>query len=180
MNSAQRVGNIILALLMIGMAIFLIVDPEHGLSMIAIVLSVAMTMNGLRSLIYYFRMARFSVGGKTSLYRGIIYLELGAVTAAMTSNPMVYIIIYLAFLHIFDGAVDILRGNEARKVGSNRWRFAVAYGVTNVLIGVILIVTGYVMSLPDITVYIYAAGLIYSAILRIIDAFRRTAIVYVQ
>lgn len=180
MNSAQRIGNIIFALLMIAIAAFMVERPKEGLLVVAIIISVAMTLNGFGSLLYYFRMARYSIGGKSSLYRGIIYLELGALTAAMSNNPMIYVIIYLAFLHMFNGTVDILRGSEAKKVGSPRWKFSVIYGVTDVLIGVALIVTGYVMSNPDITVYVYAAGLVYSAIIRIIDAFRRTAIVYVQ
>ena len=180
MNSAQRIGNIILALLMIATAAFMVAKPEAGMLVVAVIISIAMSLNGLGSLLYYFRMARYSIGGKSSLYRGLIYLELGALTAAMSKNPMIYVIIYLAFLHIFNGTVDILRGSEAKQVGSPRWKFSVAYGVTDILIGVALIVTGYVMSMPDITVYVYAAGLVYSAIIRIIDAFRRTAIVYVQ
>ena len=52
-----------------------------------------------------------------------------------------------------------------------------AIGAADVLFGLASI---FCIGRPNILVYIYAAGLIYSAVLRIASAFRRTAIVYIQ
>jgi uncharacterized membrane protein HdeD (DUF308 family) len=60
MNSAQRIGNIILALLMIATGAFMVAKPEAGMLVVAVIISIAMSLNGLGSLLYYFRMARYS------------------------------------------------------------------------------------------------------------------------
>ena len=85
----------------------------------------------------------------------------------------------VALLHIFTGAVSILRANESRRYGA-RWRMKMAFGVTNVLLAVAVVVGTVVFREPFITVGIYGAGLIYSAVLRIASAFKRTDIVYIQ
>ena len=55
-----------------------------------------------------------------------------------------------------------------------------AYGVTNILIAIAVILGNAVFKEPLVTTYIYGAGLMYSAVLRIFTAVRRTKIVYIQ
>ena len=43
-----------------------------------------------------------------------------------------------------------------------------------------VVIAGVVLHRPEIAAYVYGAGLIYTAILRIANAFRRTDIVYIQ
>ena len=74
-------------------------------------------------------------------------------------------------------AVSMLRANESRRYGA-RWRMKMAFGVTNVLLAIAVVVGSVVFREPLITVGIYGAGLIYSAVLRIASAFKRTDIVY--
>ena len=119
------------------------------------------------------------VGGKNVLYRGMIYLDLGILAGSLFDHPITYTVVYIALLHVFSGAVDILRANESRKIGAH-WRLKMAYGVTGVLLAVAVVISGVVYKSPLITTYIYGAGLIYSALLRIAGAFRRTEIVYIQ
>ena len=54
------------------------------------------------------------------------------------------------------------------------------YGAVYVLGAAAVLVCGFVMKMPEMAVYVYAAGLIFSAAARIMRAFRRTAIVYIQ
>ena len=62
-------------------------------------------------------------------------------------------------------------------MGTGSWRLRLLHGVVDLLQALLcLIFIGSV----QLAVYIYVAGLIYSAIFRIITAFRRTAIVYIQ
>ena len=180
MTKFRRLYNLLMGLVMMAMAVLLVRDPVGGLTIVAAIISIILSLNGVRSLLYYFTMAKHMVGGRTLLYRGIIYLELGAVTAAMSENPAPYIIIYLAFLHAFNGVIALMRAREARGLGAPQWKFTLLHGITDVAIAAALLFTGFSMRRPDITVYVYAAGLFYSAILRMISAFRRTAIVYIQ
>jgi hypothetical protein len=55
-----------------------------------------------------------------------------------------------------------------------------AYGVTGLLLAAAVVAAGVVLGRPEVAAYVYGAGLIYSAILRIAGAFRRTDIVYIQ
>jgi hypothetical protein len=52
-----------------------------------------------------------------------------------------------------------------------------AIGAADVLFGLASI---FCLGRPNLLVYIYATGLAYSAVLRIVSALRRSAIVYIQ
>lgn len=92
---------------------------------------------------------------------------------------LVMTFIIMAAIHAFDGLVSTLRANESRTYGAH-WRLKMAYGVTNILIAIAVIVGNAVFKEPRVTTYIYGIGLMYSAVLRIITAVRRTRIVYIQ
>ena len=91
--------------------------------------------------------------------------------------PMIYLVLYLLIANMISGVIGILGANEARQMESGRWRIKMAIGAADVLFGLASI---FCLGRPNILVYIYSAGLIYSAVLRIISAFRRSAIVYIQ
>lgn len=73
-----------------------------------------------------------------------------------------------------------MRAREARLLGSPIWIYKVAYGATNILISLAVVIGGFTEHSAKFAVYIYAGGLIYSAIVRIVSAFRKTAIVYIK
>ena len=56
-------------------------------------------------------------------------------------------------------------------------RLRLAYGIAEVLMAAAVIAGGLFYGNTTLAAYIYGAGLIYSAVLRIISAFRRTDIV---
>ena len=179
MTKVQRIGNLITAVVMIAFAGLLFVSPVEGLPVVAIVVSISFTVRGLRRLVYYYTMARHMVGGKNVLYRGIIMVDAGLFTGTIIDNSAYIIILYVAGLHLFAGLIDVLRSREAKAVGAS-WRFTMAFGTTDVLLGTAVIVSGFYMHDLRIAVYVYAVGLVYSAMLRAAAAFRRTAIVYIQ
>lgn len=152
----------------------------NDLKIVVAVLSITLLFKGMRSLLYYASMAKHMVGGRSVLFRGILYMELTAMTSALIKNPGWIIITYLAVVHMVSGAVNILRGNEARRVGSPQWKMTTLGGVTDVVIAIVIFVSGIVMHRINITIMVYGLCLIYSGVLRIIRAFRRTAIVYIQ
>ena len=91
--------------------------------------------------------------------------------------PIFYLMLYLLVANLISGVIEILGAREARQMEAGSWKLKMAIGAADVLFGLASI---FCIGRPNILVYIYAAGLIYSAVLRIASAFRRTAIVYIQ
>lgn len=177
MSSGQRIRNVLLGLVTLLLCVVLIVNPEEGFPVIALVLSVSLVLFGARELVYYFSMARHMVGGKTSLYLGVIVLDLGMFALALDNMPQIYIVLYLLGVHAFSGVIDIMRSREAKRMGASSWRLNMASGAVNIVISAMCVIF---LRSPNMIVYIYAAGLIWSACVRIVNACRKTAVVYIQ
>jgi uncharacterized membrane protein HdeD (DUF308 family) len=116
------------------------------------------------------------VGGRSVLLLGIFLLDFCAFTVTILDEPRVIVILYLVGWHGFSGLVSLLRAREA-KLHKGNWKFKAANGVVNILvvIGCICFVNN-----PAMLTLIYSVGLCYSAITRIISAFKPTQIVYIQ
>ena len=180
MTRTKRLINILQGLVMIVLAGYLVLFPTESLPLVLGLIGLGMTLNGIRSLTYYFSMAKHMVGGKTLLYRGIIFLDVGILTSSLADAPSRSLIIYIAAVCIFTGLVAILRAREEKTGGSRRWKWRLIYGLIYILIAAAVLYCGFAWNLPEIAVDAYALGLIWSATGRIASAFRRTAIVYIQ
>lgn len=176
MTKLQRIKSFFSGLISLAFSILILWDHDKGFELIMVVLGFSMVIRGIHSLVYYFTMARYMVGGKYSLYLGIIMFDFGVFTLAMSDIPRIYIVLYLMACNAFSGVIDIMRGLEARSYEGS-WKLNTAHGIVNIIIAIACCVF---ISSKRILVYIYAAGLIYSSIIRIINAFRRSAIVYIQ
>ena len=97
----------------------------------------------------------------------------------MAYNHTVYVILYLLAIHAFAGVVDVMRAMEARRF-DGPWRMDMATGVVNVAIAILAVICGFFLNNMQDIVYIYASGLIYSAVLKIVNALRKTSIIYIQ
>lgn len=177
MTKWQSVKSILSGVLMILVGVLIILKPEAGYPLAIAIISLGLMLDGLRALIYYFTMARHMVGGKQLLFRGVILLDIGFFPLTLSQVPELGLLLYLVIVHAFSGGVDILRALEARKFGAPSWRLKLAYGAANVVLAVLCL---FCLKNTTLLVYIYGAGLIYSAILRIVSAVRKTAIVYIQ
>ena len=177
MSSGQRIKNILIGALIILGALILIVFPEEGLIITAGILSLSLFIYGIKTLIYYITIARHMVGGRIMLYLAVVVLDLGMFTLMLTNIPKIYIVLYLVVVYAFSGAIDILRALEAKKYQASSWRFSLISGIINVVVAILCVVF---IGSSNMIVYLYCAGLIYSAIVRIVTAFRKTAIVYIQ
>lgn len=180
MTKTKRILNVLMGLFMLFISAALMTFPTESVPLVLGLISLGMTINGVRSLIYYFSMARHMVGGKRLLYRGIIYLDVGVLTSTMADAPELSLIIYVAAVSAFTGAVAILRAREEKAGGAPRWKGKFLYGAAYIIMALAVLVCGFVMKMPETAVYVYAVGLVISAADRIISAFRRTAIVYIQ
>ena len=177
MTNLQRARELLGGLLMLAGGIVVVCQPEIGVMFIVLIVVVTTILKGAGSLLYYITMARHMVGGKLQLYKGIILLDVGMFFLSQDDMPMIYLVLYLLIANMISGVIGILGANEARQMESGRWRIKMAIGAADVLFGLASI---FCLGRPNILVYIYSAGLIYSAVLRIISAFRRSAIVYIQ
>ena len=176
MNQIKRIGSIIVALFMILGAGLMVYETDFGYKFILLMIGLSLEIAGVRELIYYFFMARHMVGGNMMLIKGVIMLDFGALTISLTDVPSGYVILYLLGIHVFSGVVEVLRAFEAKRYGGN-WKLKFFHGMLNMAIVVLCVIF---FNRPEIAVYVYASGLVYSAILRVISAFRRTAVVSIQ
>ena len=159
--------------------LLMILVPDFGYHLIALIISISLAVYGLRQIVYYFTMTRYMAGGGDILFIGIVALDFGIFTGSLLSLPMVYVVIYLVFTYAFTALVDFLRALEARKYHSPYWKRNLISGIVNFVL-VILCVAFLFMRTTGPIVYIYGGGLIYSAVTQAASAFRRTAIVYIQ
>ena len=177
MTNIKRLMEVLSGLIMILFGVLLFYSPESAYLIVVSTLSLTFAAIGLRNLFYYFTMARYMVNGRLILYKGIILLDFGLLTASFIDVPRIYLILYLAIIHAFSGAVEILRAMEARRYGARSWKLKFSHGIINLSLAICCLAF---IKMTNLAIYIYAAGLIYSAIIRIITAFRRTTLVFIQ
>ena len=180
MTKPQRIRTFLGGIIMLFLAALLLLVPDAWFDGIAVFIGLMFAIRGIRSLLYYFSMARYMVGGKQVLYRTIILLDFGLFTSALSNHPAIYIILFIAGIHLLSGLVTALRANEARQEGSSKWILTACYALIDVFLFVLVIYFGLFRKSMSMTVYIYAVGIVNTAFNRIRQAFRRTAIVYIQ
>ncbi len=180
MTHFQRIKNIIIGGVMLLLAVLLALQPETGLIVTAFALLISLFVYGFRLLFYYFTMARYMVSGKSSLYQAVIVLDVALFTVSLISTGRFVTVVFLLAVFVFSGFVDIMRAIEAKRVGAQMWRFKLVSGIIKALLAAGLAVAGFVFRSSVIPVYGFCFVLAYSAVERIVTAFRKQAIVYIQ
>lgn len=175
MTSLQRVRTFFESFMMLLCVALLLHLRSEGYRIIGLIISIGLILGGIRSLLYYFSMARHMVGGRLELFHGIIALDLGMFAYTLTDIPTIYIVLYLLVAHLFSGVIDVLRALEAKRTGG-RWKLNFADGISNILLA---FACAFSFRSTTLLVFVYAAGLFYSACLRMAQAFRKTAIAYI-
>ena len=176
MTKWQRIESFIIGIVMMLGGVVLALAGSESVPLIVFILALSLTISGLKMLIYYFSLARHMVDGDQILIRGLILFDLGAFTCTLTSYSTIYVMGYLIAVHAFSGFVDVTRALEAKRLSAPSWKMNFATGAVNIILAVMCIVF---LRSESIAVYIYSAGLIWSAIAQIITAFRKTAVVYI-
>ncbi len=179
MTKRNRIINILRGVLSILLALLLIVIPNGGLTLVLLIIGIGLTLKGIQTLLYYFSIARHMVDGKLVLCQGLIFLDLGMFTSSIADNPAGFLIAYIAAVDAFTGLVSILHSLESKRNGSLKWKNDFIFGLVSVFLAVIVIIGGFILKRPYVSVCAYAFGLIYSSIMQIASAFRRNAIVYI-
>ena len=179
MTKRNRIINILRGVLSILLALLLIIIPNSGLTLVLFIIGIGLTLKGIQTLLYYFSIARHMVDGKLVLCQGLIFLDLGMFTSSIADNPAGFLIAYIAAVDAFTGLVSILHSLESNRNGSLKWRYDFIFGLVSMLLAVIVLIGGFVLKRPYVSVCAYAFGLIYSSVMQITSAFRRNAIVYI-
>ena len=177
MTSFQKITNILWGISTIVVAIALFMFPRKSYIFVLLILSVGMLISGIGLLGYFFIMARYMVGGKLTLYKGVILLDFALLTISLTDVPRYYVIFYLVVVHAFTGFVEILRAREAWSYGAKIWMLKFAHGVVDIAMALCCIIF---IRKTNTAVFIYSIGLVYSGIMRLVTGLRKTPLVYVQ
>lgn len=184
MSRFQRIKSIVIGLLMLFLSYFILSGSENDYDIIALIIALSMIIFGLRLLVFYCSMSRHMIGGKIILYEAIIILDLGIFTVSMAtavSESESYIILfYLLNIYAFAGVIGILRAFEAKNNGLQTWKRKLFRGIFMVVYSIALAVLTIVFKDKMILKYGYCISLAYAACVRIVEAFRKTAIVYIS
>jgi uncharacterized membrane protein HdeD (DUF308 family) len=176
MSVGVKIRRIIGALLMFLFSFLLIwsqfVVENGGISIIMVIVAFWLVIYGIRILNYYSRMARFMVGGKTVMILGFVFLDLGLFTMSLLDAHPIYIILYLLAFYAFSGAIDVMRAFE-QKGNESRWKLKLATGFIEISIALTAFISGVFFRSTNIVVIIFALGLAYTALAKVIDAFRK-------
>ena len=177
MRKVQNIGNFLYGMFILFIGLLLVLSPEGAYVVVIAFISLALIIKGIATFYYYVTMSRCMVGGKVFLYEAVIFFDLGIFTSAITNIPQIYVFMYLAIIHGFAGLVEILRVSETRKNGAKSWKLKSIQAGINIALAVFCIIN---MKNTEAAVIIYGFGLISSGFVRIINAFRRNAFVYIQ
>lgn len=180
MNRRQRIQSILTGLGMLLCCAVMVLAPEAGYFLAAVIIILSMLFYGVKLLIYYQAMARHMVGGKAMLFLGILVLNFGVFVTSMVDTPLLFLLLYLVLFNGFSGAISLLRAMEARRFSALSWIWNLLAGAVSVGIALAAIVAALVLHSLELLGYLYCAGMLYAALVRIGSAFRRTELVYIQ
>ena len=177
MTRFQKIRSLVMGLGYIIVGLAMIAFTNEAYIFVIFFLSMGLLISGIERLVYYFTMARYMVGGKAVLYRGVVLLDFALFTLSLNDVPKIYVLMYLALIHAFSGVVDILSALESKRYLSKNWKLKLFHGVLNVLVAASCFVF---LKNPNTAVLVYGVGIVYSGILRLISAFRKTTIVFIR
>lgn len=176
MGLTKRVLNVIASLIILTLGVLMMLDPQHSYKIVVALLMITLIVKGLRLLVYYFKMARHTVGGIVFLYQGVLLLDAGIFTLNLDNVPVIYTMLYLVVCMLISGGIDVMRSNQARTMKTGRWKLQMVYGAGNLVLSILGII--FLFSGTWVAV-IYALSLLHSGVCRMITAFRKTAVVYI-
>ena len=177
MTRFQKIKSFLFGLIGALVGISLILFPKGTSGGVLAILTLVLEFAGIKTLAYYFSMARFMVNGRFILFKGLILIDFGMFSASLLDVPNIYILLYLAIIHAFSGLVEILRSMESKKYSAKNWKLKFSHGVVNILIAACCIIF---FKHEETVGIVYGYGLVYSSIMQIITAFRKTTSVYIQ
>ena len=173
----KKIIQILIAVGIFLVALILILAPEGALEIVATILCILLLAAGIRYLVIFFLMARYMVGGRTIFFTGLILLDMSFLCGVVLERSHKLLLLYLVGMHAFYGVVQLLRALEEKKYETAAWKFKLLTASVNLVISVACI---FFIRQESTMALIFAGGLIYTAIVRIIEAFRKEEEVVIQ
>ena len=178
MTVYQRIKKILFSLCMFAVALFFIINPsDEAYSVVVAILSIGLAIAGIKDIVFYFTMARHMVGGKMILIQGVIIFDFAIITGSLANVPKIYILLYLIGVHAFSGVIEIMRAMEARRTVDGPWKIKFSHGIVNLILAIACLIF---IRQSNTALIIYSLGLLYSAVVRLFDAFRKKAFVVIE
>ena len=101
----------------------------------------------------------------------------GVYSLSLYDDSPFIIISYLTGVHLFSGVLNLVKALSEIRSSISFWKTDMLQAGVNFVMAVLCLTFRHT---PSVLVYLYAAGLFYSAAVRIWSVFRRTAIVYIS
>lgn len=172
----QKLKNVLSAVFMILIGVEMLIFGEKAYMIIIGVFSLTLEIMGISKIIFYFSMARYMVGGRNILFRGILFFDFGIFTGSLVWVPKGYVLVYLAGTLAFSGVVNIIGASEAKRIESS-WRFKTFQGIVKILFAISCLI--FLRSEVRV-VDICAIGFILSALMSIASTFRRHQVITIE
>ena len=177
MSKGRRVLTVVVALLGILGAVILMTIPDYAYEVLELGISLTLVYNGVRYIIYYITNAQHMVGGKWFLLIGIIMFDMGVFATAIYDRTQKITLIYIICAQLVAAVLSLIRAAGDMKDKNLSWKFHLAQGIGSSIQVILCLIF---INSAMIPLYLYCIYAIYTAILMIISAFKKTAIVYVQ
>ena len=172
----RRIGNIVLSLLMVACCVLLMGAPDSAIVLVAFVLGIWLLASGLKSLVYYFTMARHMVGGLRLLFIALITIDIGGFVLLFIYQPKISIVLYLVGYNMFTAIIGIVRVVESKMVDSH-WKASLFHSIVNIALAIACIAF---INSDQVVIAVFCIGLFYQACVRFVRAIRPTEIIYIK
>lgn len=180
MTKFRRFAYFLTGILTILGGLIMLCNSTNGMMLTMLVISLILIAYGVRKLHFYSALARHMVGGKKTLYLGLISFDFGLFTIALSDEHPMYPIIYLTVFFIVTGVIDFLKAFEEKKYRAPGWLFRLIVSIFTIFLGIGTVIIGLVIKNVEVITALFSIIMIYFGVARIIKAFRKTDIVYIQ
>lgn len=177
MNRFTRISNVLTGLFTILISILMFAVPDLGYVLATLIFGVALMIRGIRQLLYFFSMGIHMVGGKIILYRALITIDIGLFTLSIHGTGQRYVLFYFSIYYLFAGIISIFRALESHRLEAGSWKMKLVSGLFDIVIVVICLVNN---NSESVMLDVLCFALIVSAVTRIMMAFKKSAVIYIQ
>jgi len=175
MSIPKRIGNVVLALIMIIGAVIILLVPEIGYPVAMGYISIYLIVKGIVLFVYYFSMARHMVGGRNELFKGLIYLDCGLYLFFSVAVPQQFVLSFILIVIGIDAVIHLIRAVQLKKAGASLWKPKIIMAA----IGICAIIVANVFTgSPEVFGWIYALWIFSEAAEKLYYSFRKTKLFY--
>lgn len=176
MTFRQRILRGLSGVLLVLAALSLVFSGERGYYFMLLGLELILIGKAIEILVFYIQMARHMVGGIFYLYEALLLLDIGIFTLVLVDLPRGIAMLYLNGGVLLSGVTDLLRARDWKRMALRRWKFMMVIGVSKIIF--VLTSLSYLHS-PYMLTLIYAVGLAYSGVVRVVTSFQKVELMYV-